>query len=124
MWSLQYTQLTVLKHHHDDAQHEIFKADLGSAWFSADTGLFYVRSWAECSWSLTTPQAGGRHPPAFQCPERFPLAFLASHLNHPSSLSPSAPGKDVDTDLKFRGIMPVISPWDMRNEQPCANEIP
>lgn len=72
-----------------------------------------------------SPQAGGSgDPPALQCPERFPLAFLAPHLNHPSSRSASAPGKEVDTDLKYRGITPVISPWDMRTVQPCANEIP
>lgn len=63
-------------------------------------------------------------PTSLAMPREVPLAFLASHLNHPSSLSPSAPGKEVDTDLKFRGIMPVISPWDMRTAQPCANEIP
>lgn len=125
MWNLQYTQLSVLKHHfNDETQHEIFKADLDSAWFSAVTSLFCVRGWAECSGSLSPPGRGSGDPLALQCPERFPLALLATPLNHPSSVSPSAPGKELDTDLKFRGIMPVVSPWDMRTVQPSANEIP
>lgn len=75
--------------------------------------VYFVKGWVECSWRLTAPQAGGSgDPPALQCPEKLPLASLAPHLNHPSSLSASAPGKEVDTDLKYRGVMPVISLWD------------
>jgi len=63
----------------------------------------------------TLPGRRQWRPTGFATPGRFPLALLAPHLKHPSSAS--APGKQVDTDLNYRGVMPVISLWDLRTVQ-------